>query len=43
MTWELNLILLPDFLEDAVPAGFFTDPRMRSDFGAGVCAADFLP
>lgn len=34
---------LADFADDALPFGFFADPRILSFRGAGVCAADFLP
>jgi len=38
-----NTILAAELCEAAVPLGFFFDPFIRSERGAGVWAADFLP
>jgi hypothetical protein len=38
-----NTILAAELWEAAVPFGLFFDPFIRSERGAGVWAADFLP
>jgi hypothetical protein len=43
MVFEDNFILAADDSEEAVPFGFVFEPFILSAFGAGVCAADFLP
>jgi hypothetical protein len=43
MVLSAKTILEAELCEAAVPLGFFFDPLMRSERGAGVWAADFLP